>query len=312
MHLTRKHGMNPIKLVGTLLVALAWMPVQGWAAPILGAQLSDFAVLGASAVTNTGPTTLTGGLGVSNNSSPTGITGFFGTLLNDGPGTASGAVHQGDAFALTADAQLSAAMTSLGLLGPGTTLGADLSGMTLAPGVYTVAAGVTNLTGVLTLDGGGNANAFWVFQMPSTLITSSSSIVNVINTGAGAGVYWDVGSSATLGSSTTFSGNILASTSISMGSSVNISCGRALAHTGAVTFINDVVNAGDCAGSGAAGSNGLSGGLSMPDGGGLPVALPFSEVSAVPEPAPLSLFGAGLLALFVWKRKNAGSRSSHM
>ena len=57
------------------------------------------------------------------------------------------------------------------------------------------------MSGALTLDGLGNANAAWVFQLPSTLITSPNSVVNVINTGTGAGVFWDVGSSVTLGTS---------------------------------------------------------------------------------------------------------------
>ena len=43
---------------------------------------------------------------------------------------------------------------------------ADLAGLTLYPGVYTVPAGVSNLSGVLTLDGLGDSNALWVFQLP--------------------------------------------------------------------------------------------------------------------------------------------------
>ena len=286
---------RPSRLAAPLVALLACFPVSTWALPLLGAELSSFAVLGAAAVTNTGPTSLIGGLGVSNNSSPTGITGLFGTLANDGPGTATGAIHQGDAYALSADGQLANAMTSLSLMGPGTTLGASLNGLTLGSGVYTVLAGVTNLTGTLTLDGGGNSNAFWVFQMPSTLITSAGSVVNVINTGAGAGVYWNIGSSATLGANTTFEGNLLASASITFNDGVNLSCGRALAHTGAVTLINDHVDAVGCAGTGEAGSDGLSGGLTVTRPGGLPTPLP--GLPAIPEPETWALLLAGLGAL---------------
>lgn len=279
------------------LASFAWLGLAGassQAAPLLPPGLGSFAVLGASAVTNTGATILTGNLGVSNNSSITGITGFFGTLSNDGPGLASGTVHQGDAFATLADTQFTLAKSSLALMGTGTTLGADLTGLTLTPGTYTVLAGTTNLTGALTLDGGGNANAYWVFHLPSTLITSSSSFMSVINSGSGAGVYWDVGSSATLGASSTFVGNILASASITMGSGVTIGCGRALAHTGAVTMISDTVNAGDCGGSIVAGSKGLSGGLDVAEAGGVPMALVFCPVAAVPEPESYALLLAGL------------------
>ena len=284
--------MNAIRVTVPLSVALACAPSEGWAAPVLGSNLSSFAVLGAAAVTNTGPTTLAGNLGVSNNSSASGITGFFGTLANEGPGTVTGAVHQGDTFAISADGQLVNAMTGLAGMGPGTLLGAALGGLTLAPGIYTVSAGVSNLTGTLTLDGGGNANAFWVFQMPTTLITSPGSFVDVINTGSGAGVYWNVGSSATLDTGTTFAGNILASTSIAMNSGVTLSCGRALAHTGAVTLIGDTINSTNCAGTGGQGSAGLSGGLTILDSGAI-VPLPYAPIAAVPEPATYALLLAG-------------------
>jgi hypothetical protein len=296
--------MSIMRFAAPLFGAIIFCPSPAWAVTVLGSELSSLAVLGASGVTNTGATTLIGNLGVSNNSSASGITGFLGTLANDGPGTATGAVHQGDAFAIAADGQLVNAMSSLALLGAGTTLGVNLTGLTLAPGVYTVLAGISNLTGMLTLDGGGNANAFWVFQMPSTLITSSGSVVNVINTGAGAGVYWNVGSSATLDTGSTFEGNILASTSIAMNSGVTLSCGRALAHTGAVTMIDDAVNAVDCAGTGEEGSNGLSGGLTVEQPGGLPSPLPFAQVAAIPEPETYALMLAGLGVVGFAARRN--------
>ena len=143
----------------------------------------------------------------------------------------------------------------------------DLAGLALPPGVYTVLAGASNLTGTLTLDGQGNANAAWVFQMGSTLITSPGSAVNVVNTGSGAGVFWNVGSSATLDTTTSFQGNILALASITLNTGATIGCGRALADTGAVTMDMNTIGIG-CA------SNGFSGGLTVPDGGGPPEFLP--------------------------------------
>ncbi len=293
----RRHVSLPAigQLVASVSCAavLICIPTSGFAAPILLPDLASFAVLGASAVTNTGPTALTGNLGVSNNSSISGITGFFGTLANDGPGTYTGTAHQGDAFAILADGQLVTAMTTLGLMGPGTLEPADLAGLTLNPGVYTVPAGVSNLTGVLTLDGLGDPNALWVFLMPSTLITSPGSSVNVINigTGAGAGLYWNVGSSATLDTATTFAGNILASASITMNDGVTLGCGRALAHTGAVTMINDTISTG-CAGTGFAASGGFNGGSGAPP--------------PVPEPTTLTLVVCALVGAAGWKRRRIG------
>ena len=235
--------MNPMKSALPLLVALACCPTIGLAQSMLASELESFATLGASTVTNTGATTLTGNLGVSPGSA---ITGMAGITVNGTNAATIGnpSVHQADAFSVLAQSQLVTAMTTLGLLGPGTLEPVNLAGLTLFPGVYTVPAGVSNLTGTLTLNGQGNADALWVFQMSSTLITSPGSVVNVINTGAGAGIYWNVASSATLGTTTSFQGSILALTSISLNTGATIGCGRALAHVGAVTMDGNTISTG--------------------------------------------------------------------
>ena len=285
-----KHPM--LKLAIPFFVALACGPGTAMAASILSFDLASFAVLGAATVTNTGATTLNGQMGVSPGLA---ITGQETITINGQPALTTGStfVHSGDAPAISAQGQLTMAQTTLGLMGPGTFLNTDLTGLTLTPGVYTVAGGASNLTGTVTLDGLGDANASWVFQMSSTLITSPDSVVNVINTGSGAGVYWNVASSATLDTNTLFAGNILALTSITLNNSAKILCGRALANTGAVTMNGNTVS-NDC--------NTFSDGIrtdfsSAGFNGGAAV---------VPVPAAVWLFGSGLLGLIgVARRKSA-------
>ena len=254
-----------LKLALLWFAALACLPCAVLAGPVLGVELKSFAVLGGSTVTSAGVSTLVGSVGVSPGTS---VTGF-------GPGTHTGSMHPGDPTATAAHAQLATAMANLRKMGGGTPIAGNLNGLTLAPGVYTLAAAASNLSAAqtLTLDGGGNPNAYWVFHMPSTLITGVDSNVKVINAGAGAGAYWVVGSSATIASAK-FAGNILAAVSITLSDSLNIECGRALALDGAVTMINNGVNSVDCTGSGAYGSTGLSGGLDVPDDGSAPTPLP--------------------------------------
>lgn len=210
----------------SLLLAVCWVhPLSAQVAPPLG-QAGTFAVLGGSAVTNTGPTSVVGDLGISPGSS---ITGFP-------PGSVSGGViHANDAVAL--GAQNDSAVAYVNLAGQPSDVnltGQDLGGLTLTSGVYTFNSSA-QLTGTLTLDAQGDPAAVFVFQIGSTLTTASASQVVVINGGANCNVFWQVGSSATLGTATAFVGNILALTSITLNTGATTS-GRLLARNGAVTL----------------------------------------------------------------------------
>ena len=299
--------MNTKKMSVLTLAVLGALsgPTQVWATSILG-MADSFTVLGGSTVINVPTSTIGGNVGVWSCGGANAITGFnasSGSAVSD-PQVTGGNEHAGTWEAHQAQHQLTDAFSSLGSLGTGTLQTADLGGLTLAPGVYTVPAGVSNLTGTLTLDGGGNANAGWVFQMESSLITSPDSAVNVINTGSGAGIFWHVPSSATLDTSTTFQGNILAHTSITLNTGASIGCGRALASTGGVTLGGNTITT-DCDSStGGMGSNGFSGGLDVSDDGHA-TFLPSTPMAAVPLPAALPLLGAGLLGLVaVGRRRN--------
>ena len=206
-------------------------------APTLGTAAS-FAVLGGSTVTNTGATIVSGNLGVSPGSA---VTGFPpGSVVN-------GTIHRADAVASQAQTATTTAYNSLAGQACNTTLtGQDLGGKTLTSGVYCFASSA-QLTGTLTLNAQGNANAVFIFQIGSTLTTASNSSVILINGGSPCNVFWQVGSSAIVGTTTTFLGNILALTSITLKTSANVTGGRALARNGAVTLDTNNVDALGCA-----------------------------------------------------------------
>jgi type VI secretion system secreted protein VgrG len=191
------------------------------------AQLSSFAVLGGSAVTNTNtPTIVNGNLGVSPGSA---VTGFPPGIVT------GGTIHAADAVAAQAQSDLTTTYVNLANEACNTDLtGQDLGGKTLTPGVYCFSTSA-QLTGTLTLDAQGHANAIFIFKIGSTLTTASASSVLLINGGSACGVFWQVGSSATLGTGTALLGSIVALTSITLNTGASVS-GRVLARNGAVTL----------------------------------------------------------------------------
>lgn len=217
------------KFVVALPFCAAISPAFAQVAPPLG-QASGFAVLGGSAVTNTGASLITGDVGVSPG---TAISGFP-------PGTLTGTLRSNDAVAQGGQSDLTTAYNALAGQACNTGLtGTDLGGLTLPPAVYCFSS-AAQLTGTLTLDAQGNPNAVFVFQIGSTLTTASASNAVVINGGSDCNVFWQVGSSATLGTGTALVGNILALTSITLTTSAT-SHGALLARNGAVTMDTNVV-----------------------------------------------------------------------
>ena len=206
-------------------------------APTLG-DAASFAVLGASTVTNTGPTEVHGDLGVSPG---TAITGFPpGQMV---PPTLL--PHAGDQAA--GDAQADSLVTYNSLSAEPCTqnlTGQDLGGLTLIPGVYCFDSSAF-LTGTLTLNAVDGAASVFIFKTESTLITASGSRVEFLNGGTCNGVYWRVGSSATLGTGSLFEGTIVALTSITATTGADVN-GRLLALNGAVTLDDNKVTGPSC------------------------------------------------------------------
>ncbi len=199
----------------------------------------DFALLGGTAITSTGAvgTVISNGnVGLSPGAT-TGITGFPPAVIANGTIIATGPVTG------QARADLIMVQTALALM-PVTTIlsNQDLGGMTLTSGVYKFDAAAT-LSGALFLDGEGNDNAYWVFQIGDTLITSLNSTVTMINPGPAGGsdygVFWNVGTSVTIGEGNTILGNYLAGVSITMGANADGS-GRALALAGITLDQNEI------------------------------------------------------------------------
>jgi hypothetical protein len=201
----------------------------------------SFAVLAGSTITNTGPTTINGDVGLHPGSS---FTGQASVTLN-------GALHLADTTASVAKVDLVAAYDDAAGRTPVNTIATELGGKTLKAGVYDSSSGTFGITGTLTLDAEGNPDAVFIFKTATTLITASDSNVRLINSARFCRVFWKVGSSATLGTDSHFAGHIFALTSITANTGATVQ-GQLLARNGAVTMDTNTITNGICAATGAA------------------------------------------------------------
>jgi len=198
-------------------------------------ELGSFAILAGSGITNTGPTTIDGNIG----SSPTGSYTGSGSVIQ------TGSVYLADPVAARVQNDLTTlynVLASRPTSSGGNLTGVDLDGQNLLPGVYNfdTSAGLAD-NGVLTLDGGGDPDAVFIFNIGSTLTVGSGASVVLQNGAQGGNVFFRVGSSATLNPSADFVGQIVALTSISLQTSADIDCGAALARNGAVTLDSNTI-----------------------------------------------------------------------
>jgi uncharacterized protein with beta-barrel porin domain len=218
------------------------------------ALLQTFGVLGGQSVDNTGSSVINGNLGVSPGTSCTFFTIAPCTL---GPGLVNGTIHAADAVALQAQSDNTTFYNFLaGKATTSTLTGVDLGGLTLVPGVYNFSSSA-QLTGLLKLNGLGNPNSVFIFNIVSGLNTASGSAVSLINGAQGGNVFWRVGSSATLNTNTTFAGDILALTTITLATGDTFNCGAVWAQNGSVTLDTAAITT--CA-PGTGGTGGTGGG----------------------------------------------------
>jgi hypothetical protein len=231
-------------VLGSSLVFAGLTPISSAAQPedpVDLATAATYAVLADSSVTNSGDTVVNGDLGVHPG---TEVTGFP-------PGVVNGQVNAGNAAAERAQTDLTTAYEDAAGRTSDRTVGPQLAGQTLTPGVYRASADAS-LDGTLTLDAQGNAGAEFIVQVDSGLTTAQNSDVRVINSpGPACNIFWTVGDSATLGTNTSFVGRIMAVNAVTLESAAKIEQGGALSRDGAVTLDTNAVTRSECAAPGA-------------------------------------------------------------
>jgi hypothetical protein len=208
-------------IFGTATVTVIASPPPG--SIILGAA-NSMGILAGSTITCVTGGTINADIGLSPGSA---------VVLGTPPCVVTGTQHITDAVAAQAQLDLTTAYNTLAGLPCGTVIGtADIGGTTRTAGVY-CSASTIGVTGTLTLDGGGDPNAVFVFQAGSGL--TGVGTIALINSAQAKNVYWQVGSSAVIGVGSAWKGNILSFSSITLNDNTTL-IGRALARNGAVTL----------------------------------------------------------------------------
>jgi hypothetical protein len=223
-------------VLATVSALIFVSPVMAAPATVGLGSAASFSVLGGSTITNTGPTTMFGDLGLSPGSSVTGAPHVL------------GATHVDDAVSVGAKSDLTTAYNDAASRPTNGSAGTDLAGQTFVPGVYTAGSSLLLSSGSVTLDAQGDPNAVFIFQIGSTLITGSNTAISLVNGAQACNVFWQVGSSATLGTGTRFVGTVMASATITANTAATIH-GRLLAMTGAVNMDTNTITTSNCASS---------------------------------------------------------------
>lgn len=227
-HNMKKNGNISLSLTLGLCLSTLTATAQTATAQTVNLQsASSFAVLAGTTVTVTGAGTISGNVGI-----------FPGTGFVAGTPAVkvNGTIYPGGAVAAQAQTDLLTAYNdAAGRSVAPVTVAGNIGGQTLAPGLYKSTSSLAISSGDLTLDARGNAAAVWIFQIASTLTTTSGRQVILAGGANPANIFWQVGSSATIGTTSVFQGTILASASISMLTGSTLT-GRALAIGGAVSI----------------------------------------------------------------------------
>lgn len=243
--------------VNALASSFIWTFITGAAtaqgpAPVNLGTAGDYVILAKAGISTTGTTSITGNIGVSP-AAESYITGFSQTRDSSGE-FATSAIVTGKILAsdmtpptpsklTTAVGDMEIAYTdAAGRSNPDETeLGAgDISGMTLAPGLYKWGTGLLMATDV-TLSGA--ANDVWIFQIAEDL-TVENGVKLILEGGALAeNIFWQIGGKVTLGTTSDFKGTLLSKTGIVVQNGAVLK-GRALAQTAVTLDANEVTEPG--------------------------------------------------------------------
>jgi hypothetical protein len=217
---------------------------------------ANYRILTYAGITNASSATVSGDMGVSPIAA-TAITGF--SLIGNGPvdgfTTSALVIDGGKVYAASYGGTTATALTQA--ISDKTTAYNDAAGrinwdftelgsgeigsLVLAPGLYRWAGAVT-ISNDVTLQGDGDADDVWIFQIGSTLDLASAKQVLLTNGALPQNVFWQVAGSVTLHTSSVMRGIILGAGTVAVQATCAVH-GRLYSNTDEVTLISGTVGA---------------------------------------------------------------------
>jgi hypothetical protein len=203
--------------------------------------VAEFAVFTQTgAVSNTGPSFITGDVGTN-----TGALSGFGA-----PATHNGNIESSNSVTAQASLDLRQAYDE-GMLIPTTVTRVSpvLSGGEIfPPGVYYVASagstsgGANEIDGSIFLDAEGNADAIFIFKFGGAFSTGANSTVNLINGASACNVFWLIEGAISMAANTDMKGTLISNNGAVSMASAGTLVGRLCSTTGALSVANSVLS----------------------------------------------------------------------
>lgn len=212
--------------------------------PVTLGMTGGFALLSYAGITNTGPSVITGNVGVS----PLAGSYMTGFGTPNVVGTIYGVDATGPSGSIPFPVMLTVAMGDLTIAfndAAGRTIdpigvSGNLGGRTLYSGLYKSNGSLEITAGDLTLDAQGDVNAVWIFQIASNFNMSSGRQVFLSGGAKASNVFWQTGSAATFGTTCKMKGTILAHTAVTFATGASLE-GRAMSRTASVTMQSNTI-----------------------------------------------------------------------
>ncbi len=216
--------------------------------PVNLGTAGDYVILSYAGITNEPTSAITGDIGVSPIDS-TAITGFSLTMdaSNEFATSAqiTGNVYAAD-YAAPTPSKLTTAVGDKGTaytdaagraaghneLGSG-----DISGLTLAPGVYKWSTGVS-INGDVTLD--GTATDVWIFQISGQLTQAANTSIILTGEAQAQNIFWQVAETVSIGTGAHFEGIVLGWNDITLGTGASVN-GRLFSLNENVTLLQNTI-----------------------------------------------------------------------